>query len=98
MWREYTNTPYVANPKTARHPRGRAVDITIADETGKDLEMPTPYDDFTPKARPYAPTTPTRAANRELLRSVMVGAGFTGVNSEWWHFDNLAGQPKPAEF
>lgn len=90
MWREYTNTPYVANPKTARHPRGRAVDITIVDGSGQDLEMPTPYDDFTPKARPNAPTTPERAANRELLRSVMVGTGFIGVNSEWWHFDNLA--------
>jgi len=91
MWKEYTNTPYVANPKTARHPRGRAVDITIVDADGKGLEMPTKYDDFTPKARPNAPTTPKAAENRELLRSVMVSAGFTGVNSEWWHFDNLAG-------
>lgn len=92
MWKEYTNTPYVANPKTARHPRGRAVDITIVDADGKELEMPTKYDDFTPKARPNAPTTPKAAENRELLRSVMVSAGFTGVTSEWWHFDNLAGR------
>lgn len=91
MWKAYTNTPYVANPTNARHPRGRAVDITIVDADGKELEMPTKYDDFSPKARPNAPTTPTVAANRELLRSVMVSAGFTGVTSEWWHFDNLAG-------
>ncbi len=89
MWDQYTNTPYVANPKTARHPRGRAVDITIVDEAGNDVEMPTKYDDFTSKAHPNAPTTRAAAANRELLRSVMTGAGFTGVNSEWWHFDNL---------
>jgi D-alanyl-D-alanine dipeptidase len=91
MWKEYTNTPYVANPKTARHPRGRTVDITIIDASGDEIEMPTKYDEFTPKARPNAPTTPKAAENRELLRSVMVGAGFSGVNSEWWHFDNLAG-------
>ncbi|CAN5577990.1 hypothetical protein BH10ACI1_BH10ACI1_08600 [soil metagenome] len=90
MWKEYTNTPYVANPVTARHPRGRAVDITIVDANGKELEMPTKYDDFSPKARPNAPTTQVAAINRELLRSVMVSAGFTGVTSEWWHFDNLA--------
>ena len=90
MWKEYTNTPYVANPTTARHPRGRAVDITIVDTNGKELEMPTKYDDFSPKAHPKAPTTQAAAINRELLRSVMVSAGFTGVTSEWWHFDNLA--------
>ncbi|HMS42222.1 MAG TPA: M15 family metallopeptidase [Pyrinomonadaceae bacterium] len=90
MWKEYTNTPYVANPTNARHPRGRAVDITIVDTNGKELEMPTEYDNFTPKAHPNAPTTKNAAINRELLRSVMVAAGFTGVTSEWWHFDNLA--------
>ncbi len=90
MWAEYTNTPYVANPKTARHPRGRAVDITIVDAAGNDVEMPTKYDDFSPKAHPNAPTTKAAAANRALLRTVMTGAGFTGVSSEWWHFDNLA--------
>jgi D-alanyl-D-alanine dipeptidase len=96
MWKEYTNTPYVANPKTARHPRGRAVDITIVDASGNEVEMPTKFDDFTPKAHPNAPTTPKAAANRELLRSVMTSVGFAGVNSEWWHFDNLAGPAKPA--
>ena len=97
MWKEYTNTPYVANPKTARHPRGRAVDITIVDASGNELEMPTKYDDFTPKAHPNAPTTLKAAANRELLRSVMTSVGFSGVNSEWWHFDNLAEPAKPAQ-
>ena len=94
MWKEYTNTPYVANPKTARHPRGRAVDITIVDASGNELDMPTEYDDFTPKAHPNAPTTPKASANRELLRSIMTSVGFTGVNSEWWHFDNWATPPK----
>jgi D-alanyl-D-alanine dipeptidase len=96
MWKEYTNTPYVANPKTARHPRGRAVDITIVDAFGNEVEMPTKFDNFTPQAHPNAPTTKTAAANRELLRSVMTSVGFAGVNSEWWHFDNLAAPPKPA--
>ncbi len=97
MWKEYTNTPYVANPKTARHPRGRAVDISIVDASGNEVEMPTKYDDFTPNAHPNAPTTPKAAANRELLRSVMTSVGFSGVNSEWWHFDNLASSPNPAK-
>ena len=94
MWKEYTNTPYVANPKTARHPRGRAVDITIVDAAGNDVEMPTKYDDFSPKAHTNANTTAKAAANRELLRSVMTSVGFSGVHSEWWHFDNLTASPK----
>lgn len=89
MWAAYTNTPYVANPKTARHPRGRAVDITIVDANGAEVEMPTEYDDFSSKAHPSAKASAAATANRELLRSVMVNAGFTGVNSEWWHFDLL---------
>jgi D-alanyl-D-alanine dipeptidase len=31
--------------------------------------------------------TRQHVANRELLRSVMLGAGFTGIANEWWHFD-----------
>jgi D-alanyl-D-alanine dipeptidase len=96
MWKEYTNTPYVANPKTARHPRGRAVDITIVDVSGNEVEMPTKFDDFTPKAHPNAPTTAKAATNRELLRSVMTSVGLKGVNSEWWHFDNWALPPNVA--
>jgi len=31
--------------------------------------------------------TQEQIANRQLLRDAMFGAGFVGINSEWWHFD-----------
>ena len=44
---------YVTNPKFgSMHNYGAAVDLTIADETGKPLDMGTPYDHFGPKAQP----------------------------------------------
>ncbi len=51
MWEFLPDPNYVANPaRGSRHNRGAAVDLTLVDRTGKELEMPTPYDDFTKKA------------------------------------------------
>ncbi|HEX7831676.1 MAG TPA: M15 family metallopeptidase, partial [Thermoanaerobaculia bacterium] len=53
MWEPIKNPDYVADPaKGSRHNRGAAVDLTLIDlKTGAELEMPTPYDDFTSRAR-----------------------------------------------
>jgi D-alanyl-D-alanine dipeptidase len=51
MWEVMPDPRYVANPaRGSRHNRGAAIDLTLVDRTGKELEMPTPYDDFTEKA------------------------------------------------
>ena len=81
---------YLANPaKGSRHNRGCAVDLTLFDpKTGKEVEMPSPFDDFTERAHPdYTGGTEGQRAARDLLRSLMESEGFTVYENEWWHFD-----------
>lgn len=81
---------FVANPKDgSRHNRGCAIDLTLINlRTGKELEMPTPYDSFAPQAASDFNDLPLVVIqNRELLRSTMEKNGFRVLNNEWWHFD-----------
>lgn len=81
---------FVANPvKGSRHNRGCAVDLSLFDlTTGKELEMPSGFDDFTDKASPkYTGGTAEQRKNREILRHAMEAEGFTVNDNEWWHFD-----------
>jgi D-alanyl-D-alanine dipeptidase len=90
MWEPIKNPDFVADPaKGSRHNRGAAVDLTLIDRgTGAELPMPTPYDDFTSRARHDFNDLPADAiANRALLREVMVKHGFEPLPSEWWHYD-----------
>ncbi len=90
MWKPIRNPDFVADPaKGSRHNRGAAVDLTLIDlRTGRELPMPTGYDDFTPRARQDFNDLPAEAiANRAKLREVMTKHGFDPLPSEWWHFD-----------
>ena len=90
MWEPIKNPDYVADPKKgSRHNRGAAVDLTLIDlRTGKELPMPTGFDDFTPRARNDFNDLPAEAiANRARLRDVMTRHGFEPLPSEWWHYD-----------
>ncbi|MCB9849479.1 MAG: DUF1460 domain-containing protein [Phycisphaerales bacterium] len=89
MWEIMPDSRYVANPaRGSRHNRGAAVDVTLVDRAGHELEMPTPYDDFTEAAhRDYTGGSAESLVNRELLSDVMTMEGFTGLATEWWHFD-----------
>ncbi len=81
---------FVADPaKGSKHNRGCAVDLSIYDlTTGKLVDMPSGYDEFTERASPdYQGATPEQRANRELLRKLMEDEGFTVNPNEWWHFD-----------
>jgi D-alanyl-D-alanine dipeptidase len=90
MWEPIRNPDFVADPaKGSRHNRGAAVDLTLVDlTTGKELAMPTPFDDFTSRARQdFHDLLPEVIANRATLRDVMTRHGFEPLPSEWWHFD-----------
>jgi D-alanyl-D-alanine dipeptidase len=91
MWAIFPNPDYVVDPKKgSRHNRGAAVDLTLihlSDQT--ELPMPTPYDEFSPRAhRDYTDLDPDAIHNRELLENVMARHGFAGLPTEWWHFDD----------
>lgn len=89
MWKIMPNTNYVANPKKgSRHNRGAAVDLTLIDANGKEVDMGTPYDDFTQKAHSSYQNLPTEIYNnRMILQKAMKKFGFVPIESEWWHFD-----------
>ena len=89
LWELVKDERYVANPtKGSRHNRGAAVDLTIVDQSGQELPMPTAFDDFTEKAhRSYSELPEPAKRNRARLEQAMAGAGFVGLSTEWWHFD-----------
>lgn len=92
MWKIVSNPDYVANPaKGSIHNRGGAVDITLVDSAGKELDMGTAFDHFGPEAAvDYVNLSEEVKKNRKLLQTVMSANGFTVLRSEWWHF-NLNG-------
>lgn len=90
FWQLVPDERYVADPKKgSRHNRGCAVDCTLVYlENGKELEMPTPFDDFTEKAhRDYMNISENVKSNRDKLEEIMKKNGFIGLPTEWWHFD-----------
>lgn len=90
MWEPIKDPDFVADPaKGSRHNRGAAVDLTLIDvRTGREVEMPTAYDDFTPRAAHGFTDLPKEAIeNRERLRLMMQKHGFEPLPSEWWHYD-----------
>lgn len=87
---------YVANPsRTGLHNYGMAVDLTICDEKGIPLNMGTPFDYFGRAAginhedelTKEGILTKKQVENRQILRNVMLKAGFYTVRGEWWHFN-----------
>lgn len=89
MWAALPDERYVANPaRGSRHNRGAAVDLTLVDRNGRELPMPTAFDDFTEKAyRDYRGGSLQARKNSELLEKVMKQQGFVPLVTEWWHFD-----------
>jgi D-alanyl-D-alanine dipeptidase len=80
----------VADPtKGSKHNRGAAVDITLyVLRTGAPVEMPSTYDEATPRAYVDFPGgTSLQRWHRALLRRALESQGFTVNPSEWWHFD-----------
>jgi zinc D-Ala-D-Ala dipeptidase len=87
---------YLADPaRGSIHSFGMAVDVTLLDANGKELDMGTPFDDLTERSHPAleewfvgeGELTRLQIDNRHLLRDAMTQAGFHGISTEWWHFD-----------
>lgn len=89
MWKIVPNPDYVANPsKGSIHNRGGAVDITLVDTNGKELDMGTAFDFFGIEAsHNYQNLSPEIKSNREILKNIMIQNGFNPLDSEWWHYN-----------
>ena len=93
MWAIVSNPQYVANPaKGSIHNRGGAVDITLINLQGAELEMGTSFDFFGKEAaHNYKNLSNKVKRNRNLLKSVMKSSGFNPFDSEWWHYNLKSG-------
>lgn len=90
LWALVPDPRYVADPRSgSRHNRGASVDLTLVDAQGRELPMPTPFDEFTERAhRNYRDAPPEAIKNRAILQEAMENEGFAGLLTEWWHFDD----------
>lgn len=88
LWDKVPDPDYVTPPtKGSMHSRGAAVDLTIVDAQGREMEMGTPYDFFGKEANTdYKGLSARVQANRDLLRTTLEAVGFKGIRTEWWHF------------
>ncbi len=83
------NPEYVSHPVWGQrpHPRGAALDVTLVDEQGNELNMGTQFDDFRTLAQHGNVDISTEAQrNRLVLAGAMLMAGFEKNDSEWWHY------------
>jgi D-alanyl-D-alanine dipeptidase len=89
MWELVPNADYVADPKKGSiHNRGGAVDITLVDANGKELNMGTSFDFFGPEAaHNYQGFSRKVRKNRLLLKDIMLKNHFKSFDSEWWHYN-----------
>lgn len=99
LWAHVVGTPeqkYVADPaKGSIHSYGLAVDLSLVDTDGNEMDMGTIFDHFDELAEPRhedalfkaGRLTQEQIDNRHLLRQAMLDSGFRMIPHEWWHFD-----------
>lgn len=88
LWNAFPSDEFVADPRRGSpHSRGAAVDLTLIDADGAELEMGTDFDSFTPQAHHARTDIPVAAQrNRALLLGLMTAAGWDCFLNEWWHY------------
>ena len=101
IWKMVAGTPgekYFANPDFGSlHSFGFAIDLSLCDDQGRELDMGAGFDDFRPIAQPQfeerffkeGQLNELHLRHRRLLRETMEEAGFIQLPNEWWHFDAL---------
>ncbi|MFM2482132.1 D-alanyl-D-alanine dipeptidase [Celerinatantimonas sp. YJH-8] len=89
LWEALPDPRYVADISLgSNHSRGIAIDLTLVDQEGHELDMGTGFDDMSEHSHPLAPSHPVAIQrNRLLLNAIMLAGGFQGLATEWWHFE-----------
>ncbi|MEU5734871.1 M15 family metallopeptidase [Streptomyces antimycoticus] len=82
---------YVSPPEIAPHSAGAAVDLTLADADGRELDMGTRMN-ATPEESAGACYTQAddisreARAHRDILGTALTAAGLVNYPTEWWHW------------
>lgn len=98
MWASVSEADriYLADPGPGSiHSFGMAVDLTIVDASGRELDMGTGFDEMDERSHPAlerrfldaGQLSVAQVANREALRAAMRAGGWQNIPTEWWHFD-----------
>ncbi|MFJ7630143.1 M15 family metallopeptidase [Streptomyces sp. NPDC097595] len=82
---------YVSPPDIAPHSAGAAVDLTLADAAGNELDLGTrmnadPEESEGACYTHAANISEEARANRRLLGSALAAAGLVNYPTEWWHW------------
>ncbi len=100
IWADVVGTPmamYFADPaRGSIHSFGMAVDVTLLDPDGREVDMGSGFDEMSLASHPALHAehlasgvlTPAQVALRERLAAAMAAGGFVGIPTEWWHFDH----------
>ena len=88
LWNFCPDPEFLADPnKGSPHSRGAAVDLTLIDAQGRELDMGTAFDEFSPRSHHGADgITPEAQMNRMVLLGLMTAAGWDFYRNEWWHY------------
>lgn len=88
LWEHSPDPNFLSNPVTGSpHSRGVAIDLTLLDANGEELDMGTPFDDFTAKSFHSSLDVSAEAQkNRRILLGIMTAAGWDWYDNEWWHY------------
>jgi zinc D-Ala-D-Ala dipeptidase len=88
LWNCRSDPEFLADPRRGSpHSRGVAVDLTLLDADGNELDMGTEFDAFTPLSHhANRAIAPAAQRNRFLLLGLMTAAGWDFYGNEWWHY------------
>lgn len=88
LWNAKPDPDFLADPRRGSpHSRGVAIDLTLLESNGGELDMGTPFDAFTPLSHHGRTDIPLNAQrNRLLLLGLMTAAGWDFYRNEWWHY------------
>ena len=84
-----TGGGFVSNPSNGAipHCRGVAIDLTLCNIEGDEIEMGTDFDNFTPLAfHDCKEVSEVAQKNRLILLEIMTLAGLDSYSKEWWHY------------
>lgn len=100
IWADVAGTPaqmYFADPQRGSiHSFGMAVDVTLLDPQGREVDMGSGYDEMSLRSHPAMDSehlalgvlSAAQVAERGWLHAAMVRGGFHGIPTEWWHYDH----------
>ncbi len=88
LWEHTPDPNFLAHPERGSpHSRGVAVDLTLIDERGIELDMGTKFDAFNLQSHHRCiEISVTAQQNRLILLGIMTLAGFDFYSNEWWHY------------